>query len=187
MDILSAASRAGGGALVLELVFLVVAIVAAVKILPKAGYSAWFALLLLIPLVGFVMILVFAFADWPVDKELRHYRQGGYGPQSGGYPESPWPGQASPGYRSGGPQFPQSGGWPPPPPGGSAAPPPPSGGWAPPPPPPSGGSAPPPPPPSGLPGDSAAPWPGSPMPPPIGSTPPWPGAPMPPPPEEPPR
>src|ERR1039457_7266988 len=74
MDILSAASRAGGGALVLELVFLVVAIVAAVKVLPKAGYSAWFALLLLIPLVGFVMILVFAFADWPVDKELRHYR-----------------------------------------------------------------------------------------------------------------
>jgi len=166
MDILSAASRAGGGALLIELIFLVVAIVAAVKILPKAGYSAWFALLLLIPLVGFVMILVFAFADWPVDKELRHYRQGGYGPPSGGYPEPPWPGQASPGYRSGGPQFPQSGGWPPPPPGGSA---------------------PPPPPPSGLPGDSAAPWPGSPMPPPIGSTPPWPGAPMPPPPEEPPR
>ncbi len=176
MDILSAASRAGGGAFLLELIFLVVAIVAAVKILPKAGYSAWFALLLLIPLVGFVMILVFAFADWPVDKELRHYRQGGYGPQSGGYPEPPWPGQASPGYRSGVPQFPQSGGWPPPP-----------GGSAPPPPPPPGGSAPPPPPPpSGLPGDTTAPWPGSPMPPPI-ATPPWPGAPMPPPPEEPPR
>ena len=135
MDILSAASRAGGGALVLELVFLVVAIVAAVKILPKAGYSAWFALLLLIPLVGFVMILVFAFADWPVDKELRHYRQGGYGPRPGGYPEPPWPGQPSPGYGSGGPQFPPSG-WPPP----------------------AGGSAPP------APGGAPPPWPGSPQP-----------------------
>ena len=150
MDILSAASRAGGGALVLELVFLVVAIVAAVKILPKAGYSAWFALLLLIPLVGFVMIIVFAFADWPVDKELRHYRQGGYGPRPGGYPEPPWPGQPSPGYGSGGPQFPPSG-WPPPPPGGSAPPPP---------------GAPP-------------PWPGSAPPPPGGAPPPWPGSPPP--------
>jgi hypothetical protein len=46
MEILSAATRAGGGALVVELVFLAVAIVAAVKILPKAGYSAWYALLL---------------------------------------------------------------------------------------------------------------------------------------------
>ena len=150
MDILSAASRAGGGALVLELVFLVVAIVAAVKILPKAGYSAWFALLLLIPLVGFVMIIVFAFADWPVDKELRHYRQGGYGPRPGGYPEPPWPGQPSPGYGSGGPQFPPSG-WPPP----------------------AGGSAPP------APGGAPPPWPGSPPPAPGSAPPPWPGSPPP--------
>jgi hypothetical protein len=137
MEILSAATRAGGGALVVELVFLAVAIVAAVKILPKAGYSAWYALLLLIPLVGFVMILVFAFADWPVDKELRHYRQGGYGPPPGSYPEPPWPGQQPPGYRPGGSQFPPSA-WPPA----------------------SGGSAPPPP--SGP----MPPWPGGPMPPP---------------------
>src|ERR1035441_2255469 len=174
MDILSAASRAGGGALVLELVFLVVAIVAAVKVLPKAGYSAWFALLLLIPLVGFVMILVFAFADWPVDKELRHYRQGGYGPRPGGYPEPPWPGQPSPGYGSGGLQFPPSG-WPPPARGSAQCPcwypaPPwpgqpspgygsgglqfPPSGW----PPPAGGSAPP------APGGAPPPWPGAPPP-----------------------
>ncbi len=151
MDILSAATRAGGGALLVEVVFLVVAIVAAVKILPKAGYSAWYALLLLIPVVGFVMIIVFAFADWPVDKELRHYRQGGYGAGPGGYsgpggygagpggyPEPPWPGQPSPDYRAGDPQSPTAG-WPPPT-GGSPPPPPWPGG--PMPPPPSEGSAP---------------------------------------------
>ncbi len=171
MDILSAATRTGGGALLIELIFLVVAIVAAVKILPKAGYSAWFALLLLIPLVGFVMILVFAFADWPIDKELRHYRQGGYRPGQGGYPEPPWPGQASPGYESGGPHS-RPDGWPPPP--GGLAPPAPSGSTPPWP----GGPMPLPP--SG----STPPWPGGPMPPPpSGSTPPWPGGPMPPPPE----
>jgi len=51
------------------------------------------------------MILVFAFADWPIDKELRHYRQGGYGPRPGGYPEPPWPGQPSPGYDPAVPSF----------------------------------------------------------------------------------
>ena len=132
MEILSATTRPGGGAVVFELLFLVVAIVATVKILPKAGYSAWYALVLLIPLVGFVMILVFAFSDWPVDKELRRYRQGGSGPGPGGYPEPPWPGQQPPVYGTGGSQFPPSA-WPPPPSGptppwpGGPMPPPPEG------------------------------------------------------------
>ncbi len=121
MEILSAVHRVGGGgAVLIELVALVVVIVAAVKILPKAGYSAWFALLLLIPLVGFVMILVFAFSDWPVDKELRHYRQVGSGSGREGYPEPPWPSRSTPDYGPDGPQYPRSG-WPPPP-GGSAPP-----------------------------------------------------------------
>ena len=72
MELLSAVHRAGGGgAFLIGIVFVVVLIVAAAKILPKAGYSPWFALLLLIPLVDLVMVLVFAFSDWPVDKELR--------------------------------------------------------------------------------------------------------------------
>ncbi len=149
MEFLSAVHRVGGGgAVLIELVALAVVIVAAVKILPKAGYSAWFALLLLIPLVGFVMILVFAFSDWPVDKELRHYRQGGPGPGRGGYPEPQWPGRPSPDYEPGGPQYPQypPSGWPPPP--GGSVPPAPGGPWPPPP------------------GGSAPPWPGGPMPPP---------------------
>ena len=120
MEILSAATRAGGRGLGLALILLVVVIVAAVKILPKAGYSAWFSLLLLIPLVNLVMVLVFAFSDWPVQKELRHYRQGGSGP--GGYQEPPWPGQQPPAYGTGGSQFPASA-WPPPPPGGPMPPP----------------------------------------------------------------
>jgi hypothetical protein len=40
-----------------------------VRIVRKAGYSGWWATILLIPLVNIVMIWVFAFADWPqVDK-----------------------------------------------------------------------------------------------------------------------
>ena len=153
MEILSAASRGGGGVVIIELISVIVVIVAGIKILPKLGYSPWFALLVLIPLVGWVMILVFAFSDWPVDKELRHYRQGGYGPRPGGYPEPPWPGQPAPGYGPGGSQFPQ-GGWPPPAPN---APPQWPGSSAP-----SGSAGPP----GTWPGDTPLPpWPGGPVPP----------------------
>ncbi len=34
----------------------------------KAGYSGWWALVMVIPLVNLVMIWVFAFAKWPVEK-----------------------------------------------------------------------------------------------------------------------
>jgi hypothetical protein len=128
MDVLSAAHRAGGGGglFILGLfIFLVAATVAAVKVLPKVGYSAWFAVLVWVPVVNIVMVLVFAFSDWPVDKELRRYRQGGYGPGPGGYPAPSWPAQPPPGYGPGRPQFPPSGwptapgGSPPPWPGGS--------------------------------------------------------------------
>ena len=118
MLVLAAARSTGGGGF-LGLTFLVgavIQIVAAIKILPKAGYSRWYALLLLIPIVGAVMILVFAFADWPLDRELRGYREGA-GRGTGGYPEPPWPTQPSPGYGTGGPpQYPPTG-WTPPPSG----------------------------------------------------------------------
>jgi uncharacterized membrane protein YhaH (DUF805 family) len=44
---------------------LVIYFVPTVKILNKAGYSGWWSLLLLVPLVNIVMLFVFAFADWP--------------------------------------------------------------------------------------------------------------------------
>jgi uncharacterized membrane protein YhaH (DUF805 family) len=39
-----------------------------VRILRKAGYSGWWSLLTLIPIVNIVMIWVFAFSDWPALK-----------------------------------------------------------------------------------------------------------------------
>src|SRR5262249_13656538 len=43
----------------------VIAIIAWVKILNKAGYSGVWVLVGLVPIVNIVMFLVFAFADWP--------------------------------------------------------------------------------------------------------------------------
>ena len=39
-----------------------------VQILRKAGYSGWWSLLTLVPLVNIAMIWVFAFSDWPALK-----------------------------------------------------------------------------------------------------------------------
>jgi uncharacterized membrane protein YhaH (DUF805 family) len=39
-----------------------------VRILKKAGYSGWWSVLMVVPLVNIVMVWVFAFADWPALK-----------------------------------------------------------------------------------------------------------------------
>jgi len=109
--------------LIFYLALIVTSIVAMAKIISKAGYSAWFVLLVFVPLVNIVMMIVFAFSDWPMDRELRWYRQGGFGPGPGGYPRPPWSGQPFPGYD------PSRSPYPPPPPAGQAS-------WQPPPPPP---------------------------------------------------
>jgi uncharacterized membrane protein YhaH (DUF805 family) len=40
------------------------------RIVAKAGYSGALSLLLLIPLVGWIMMIVFAFSKWPIEQRL---------------------------------------------------------------------------------------------------------------------
>jgi uncharacterized membrane protein YhaH (DUF805 family) len=40
----------------------------ALRILRKAGYSGWWSLLTLVPLLNIAMIWVFSFSDWPALK-----------------------------------------------------------------------------------------------------------------------
>jgi uncharacterized membrane protein YhaH (DUF805 family) len=61
----SAAGAAGSVVLVVYLAVAVLMIVATVKVLSKAGYSGWWVLLGLVPVVNVVMYVVFAFSDWP--------------------------------------------------------------------------------------------------------------------------
>jgi Na+/melibiose symporter-like transporter len=57
------------------LIFLVSA-VGAVAVIRKAGYSGWWAATIFVPVVGFIMFLVFAFSRWPVQRRLDHAEQG---------------------------------------------------------------------------------------------------------------
>jgi UPF0716 family protein affecting phage T7 exclusion len=59
----------------------VVMIIVAVKVLifckifSKAGFSWALGLLILVPIANIVMLFVLAFAEWPVQRELRSFRQ----------------------------------------------------------------------------------------------------------------
>ena len=41
------------------------------RIASKAGYEGALSLLMLIPLVNFVILLIFAFSEWPVERRLK--------------------------------------------------------------------------------------------------------------------
>jgi len=46
-------------------VVLAIYIIPAVNIVQRAGYSGWWVLVTLVPLVNIVMLWVFAFSRWP--------------------------------------------------------------------------------------------------------------------------
>lgn len=60
----------------LLLLFVIVVPIAIVwgKIFSKAGYSAWLAAALFVPLINLGVIIWFAFAKWPVLSELARLR-----------------------------------------------------------------------------------------------------------------
>lgn len=41
------------------------------RILDRAGYSRWWLLTIVVPLLNVIMLWVFAFAIWPVDRPRR--------------------------------------------------------------------------------------------------------------------
>ena len=59
----------------LVLIIVAVKILIFCKIFSRAGYSWALGLLMLVPIANIVMLFVLAFAEWPVQRELRSYRQ----------------------------------------------------------------------------------------------------------------
>lgn len=55
-------------AILLTLIYLVILFYLYAKIAKKAGYSGWWALSMIIPLVGIIMVWALAFSKWPIEK-----------------------------------------------------------------------------------------------------------------------
>lgn len=101
------AAGLSAGMVVIFLVMMVFILWVYAQIVKKAGYSGWYVLLGLIPIVNLVMFLIFAFSKWPVESEVEalraamgaapgQYGRGGQAPA--GYP----PAGYGPGYPQGG-------------------------------------------------------------------------------------
>lgn len=59
---------------IVMLLFLGFAILLNWRIATKAGYPGIMSLLVLIPVVNFCVIIYFAFAEWPIETEVRALR-----------------------------------------------------------------------------------------------------------------
>ncbi|MCO7273733.1 DUF805 domain-containing protein [Cellulosimicrobium cellulans] len=71
----------GTAALVLYVAVAVIFLIAYIRIIQKAGYSGWWILVGLVPILNVVMFLVFAFSRWPVLRERDALRAGGAYPR----------------------------------------------------------------------------------------------------------
>jgi hypothetical protein len=79
------AALLGGGTLIFALIFLVILVGIYYLIIKKTGYSPWLSLLILIPgLGGLIIVIMLAFTEWPIQREVRELRAraggGGYAP-----------------------------------------------------------------------------------------------------------
>lgn len=54
--------------IILVLIPLGILVFSYAKIAKKSGYSGWWALPMIIPLVAVIMIWIFAFSKWPMEK-----------------------------------------------------------------------------------------------------------------------
>ena len=101
---------------ILAVAIWVIFLVAYVKIISRAGYSGWWVLVMFVPILNIVMLLVFAFKEWPIQRELAELRGWANqiqrsGPQGGG---QQGPGQQGPGQQGPGQQgYGQNPGYPP--------------------------------------------------------------------------
>jgi len=59
-------------------IFLIIVVVVTIviywRIASKAGYPGAYSLLMLVPLVNLVILLIFAFTEWPIEREVRALR-----------------------------------------------------------------------------------------------------------------
>jgi len=57
------------------LIIMAITLVVYCKICTKAGYNWAWGLLMFVPIAGLILLLYFAFAEWPIQRELRQLRQ----------------------------------------------------------------------------------------------------------------
>jgi len=60
---------------IIGIVYLVFSIWGCWKIARKAGYPPWWGLVMIVPLVNLILFFYFAFAEWPIQRELKNLKR----------------------------------------------------------------------------------------------------------------
>lgn len=60
--------------LVASLIVTIIILIGWWKIWTKAGYSGWWSLLILIPIVNLLSLLYLAFGHWPIEKQIEEQK-----------------------------------------------------------------------------------------------------------------
>ena len=60
--------------IIIGIAFWLVFVIAYIKIISRAGYSGWWVLIVIVPIANIVMLLIFAYKEWPIQRELRELR-----------------------------------------------------------------------------------------------------------------
>ena len=91
MNSSDAAVSAGAAGILILFYLVIIGLILAVywKITAKAGYPGWYALGMLVPCLNLVLLLMFAFTEWPIERELKHLRS--LQNSQSGYPRFPDP------------------------------------------------------------------------------------------------
>ena len=88
---------------IIGLLFFVLVVYCYYRIAERAGYNPWIALLAIVPGANLILLLIFAFSEWPIQRELAALRAqpGGMGPGGGPVGTTGAYGEASSGYLPG--------------------------------------------------------------------------------------
>ena len=73
-DLSNAFSGAMIGLVILYLAAFVFAIYTYTRVAAKAGWPAWYGVLVIVPIVNIVIGLMFVFSEWPVEREVKALR-----------------------------------------------------------------------------------------------------------------
>ena len=59
----------------IALAMLILHVIVFCKIYSRAGYPWAMGFLMLIPIVNFIMMLILAFSEWPIQRQVKQYQQ----------------------------------------------------------------------------------------------------------------
>jgi hypothetical protein len=98
-DVTGILAAMSGTALIAICVFVLFALIIWFMIIKRTGMNPWLCLLMLVPIANFIVLIVLAFSEWPVQREVKALRAQlagsgsgpGYAPPPPGYPRPPAP------------------------------------------------------------------------------------------------